>query len=79
MPDVELKIRAIINQVLQTKGESNPVTLEMSLHENGLGFDSLDTATLSALLEQEFGKDPYSQGVFPRTIMELIEFYKAIE
>lgn len=72
----ELIIRKIIEQVLQSKGERFPGELDVNIHDNGLGLDSLDTAALSALLEQEIGRDPYSSGVFPRTVKELIEFYE---
>lgn len=73
----EAKVRKIIDQILQSKGEKLSDDLSVYIHENGLGFDSLDTATLSALLEQELGIDPYSQGKFPLTVRELVDFYES--
>jgi acyl carrier protein len=46
-----------------------------SLYAAGLGLDSLETAELSALLEDELGTDPFSSGVMPQTVAELIAFY----
>ena len=42
---------------------------------NDIGFDSLDIAQLSALLEDNLGSDPYSEGQILLTIGEIIEFY----
>jgi acyl carrier protein len=37
--------------------------------------DSLETAELSATLEDELGSDPFSQGDMPRTVGEVLDFY----
>jgi len=44
---------------------------------NGIGLDSLDVAVLSSLLEKEFGDDPFSHGLFARSIGEIIRFYES--
>lgn len=41
----------------------------------GVGLDSMDMAVLSSHLEREFGFDPFSRGLFPRTIAEIVAFY----
>jgi acyl carrier protein len=41
-----------------------------------LGLDSLEVAELSALLEDTYGSDPYSAGLTPRTVREVVEFYR---
>jgi acyl carrier protein len=46
-----------------------------SLFGDGLGLDSLETAELSALLEDEHGTDPFSTGGVPQTIDEILAFY----
>lgn len=40
-----------------------------------LEMDSLEVAELSAILEEELGRDPYSEGIVPRTVGEVVEFY----
>ena len=40
-----------------------------------LELDSLEVAELSVMLEDELGTDPYSQGLVPRTVGELLGFY----
>ena len=40
-----------------------------------LELDSLEAAELSVALEDELGDDPYSQGLAPRTVAEVVEFY----
>ncbi|HWA65935.1 MAG TPA: phosphopantetheine-binding protein [Mycobacteriales bacterium] len=40
-----------------------------------LEMDSLEVAELSVLLEDEFGKDPYSEGLVPQTVGELVGFF----
>ena len=70
------KIFAILQLILEEKGiESQDLQLDETLYEEGLGLDSLDTATLSVHLENEFGADPYSAEEFPRTVREIIAYY----
>jgi hypothetical protein len=47
------------------------------LYEGGYGLDSLDTATLSAMLAEQFENDPYTSGTFPRNIADIIAYYSA--
>lgn len=70
------KVTDIVIKVLQAKGVSNPrVDAGELLYEDGLGLDSLDTATLAAMLENEFSSDPYNAGQFPETVSEIVSFY----
>ena len=70
------KVTDMVVKVLQAKGDANPkVAVGESLYENGLGLDSLDTATLAAMLENEFKIDPYNAGEFPESIQEIVDFY----
>ena len=50
------------------------ITLESDLQED-LDLDSLELAELSVLLEDNLGRDPYSEGVVPRTVGEIVAFY----
>jgi acyl carrier protein len=54
--------------------EVDPTT---PLFGDGLGLDSLETAELSALLEDEHGTDPFSTGGLPQTIDDILAFYGA--
>ena len=50
------------------------VTPDALLHED-LTLDSLELAELSSLLEDNLGRDPYSEGIVPRTVGEIAAFY----
>jgi acyl carrier protein len=44
--------------------------------EDGLGLDSLETAELSAVLEDALGQDPFSEGDMPQTLAAVLDFYR---
>jgi acyl carrier protein len=46
-----------------------------SLYDGGYGLDSMDTATLSAMLSERFEDDPYMHGIFPKNIGEIVAYY----
>jgi acyl carrier protein len=48
---------------------------DLSLFADGIGLDSLETAELSSMLEDELGRDPFSEGLLPQTVGELLDFY----
>jgi acyl carrier protein len=52
---------------------------DMPLYADGVGLDSLETAELSALLEDDHGSDPYSTGGMPETMAEIQAFYARAE
>lgn len=73
---VKNKVEKIVKDILKMKKENiGKIDINCSLYEDGIGLDSLDAATFSAMLEQQFGKDPYNSGNFPRTIEDVIKFY----
>jgi acyl carrier protein len=43
--------------------------------DQDLELDSLELAELSSALEEELGSDPYTEGVIPETVGELLAFY----
>ncbi|HEX4434810.1 MAG TPA: acyl carrier protein [Acidimicrobiales bacterium] len=46
---------------------------------DGLGLDSLEAAELSAMLEDEFGSDPFSAGGdLPEKVGDIVLFYAAV-
>jgi len=71
-------ITKVLCEVLEMKGSgATPSDSHRSLGSEGYDLDSLDAATFSALLEREFGRDPYSEGVFPKTVEEVLKFYNS--
>lgn len=63
--------------VARTKSEAGELALDTSLYADGAGLDSLETAELSAVLEDELGRDPFSEGAMPETIGDIVKFYEA--
>jgi acyl carrier protein len=72
------RIVMVIGRIFENRGElAPPIHRESVLYGEGIGLDSMDAATLSALLEQEFGHDPYTTGKFPRTVGDILSYYQA--
>jgi acyl carrier protein len=67
-------VGALRSMLKRRKFEGAPVTVDADLYGD-LGLDSLEVAELSAVLEDELGSDPYSEGEMPRTVGEVINFY----
>ena len=77
MNDKQDSIVALIQSLLERSDKGDvAVTLDSPIHgDEGLGLDSLETAELSALLEDEYGTDPFGAGLMPETVAEIIAFY----
>ncbi len=74
--DPERVIATAIETLLQRRGAAGlEVTPEAKLTSD-LGMDSLELAELSAVLEDELGHDPYSEGIVPETVAELVGYYE---
>jgi acyl carrier protein len=76
------RVRAVIIQFLELVNKDVPdeLTDELGLYAEGLGLDSLEAAELSALLEDEFGSDPFSAALqagsdLPETVGDIVTFY----
>lgn len=65
----------VIRGFLARPDKDAEVDQHASLFADGLGLDSLETAELSALLEDELGTDPFSEGQLPQNIAEILDFY----
>ena len=71
----EQEITAAIRKVITQRGTPDlTITPEATLSRD-LDFDSLELAELSAELEDRLGRDPYSEGIVPETVGELIQYY----
>jgi acyl carrier protein len=62
---------------LQRVGKDADFDRNTPLYTDGLGLDSLETAELSAVLEDEFGTDPFSADTMPQTVGDITDFFDA--
>jgi acyl carrier protein len=65
-----------IRAFLQRTEKDADAPLDTPLFGEGLGLDSLETAELSATLEDEVGSDPFSDGLMPETLGQVLDFYE---
>lgn len=72
---IEASVIETVQSLLARYGRSVPVTASSRLYADGLGLDSLGAAELSTMLEMAFGRDPYSEGLVPRTVAEIVRYY----
>lgn len=76
MDEVQAKVITVISSLLERSDKPGvDVTRESQIHGDDLDLDSLESAELSAVLEEEFGSDPFSAGLMPETVGEIVEFY----
>ena len=77
MADAEKTVVKALKGVLKRRKKSVDIDFDVNsdLYED-LELDSLDVAELSAVLEDDLGHDPYSDGQTPRTVAEVIDYYK---
>lgn len=75
MPDAEATIRTSIQTLLERRGAEEVELLPESRLSEDLGMDSLELAEFSAMLEDELGRDPYTEGLLPATVAEVAAFY----
>jgi acyl carrier protein len=74
--DPEAFVVDSIRMLLARREEpGSPVTLDAQLH-NDLDLDSLELAELSVLLEDNLGRDPYTEGIVPSTVGDIVAFYR---
>lgn len=64
-----------IGALLERRGATGIDVTPASALSADLGLDSLDLAELSVMLEDELGSDPFSDGIVPATVGDLLGFY----
>jgi acyl carrier protein len=75
VPDIEAMVINLVRTLLDRReGPSERVHPDAEL-VGDLDLDSLELAELSATLEDDMGTDPYSAGLVPRTVGDVIAFY----
>lgn len=75
MASARTRAEQVIRTFLRRADKDADVDLDVPIFGEGLGLDSLETAELSATLEDEIGSDPFSAGLMPETIREILDFY----
>lgn len=75
MPDTEKMVFDAIRRLLHRKQIEAEVSLDAHIYDD-LGLDSLDVAELSAILEDNLGRDPYNAGLNPLTAGAILAWYK---
>jgi acyl carrier protein len=72
-------VAATISAFLTRINKAAEFSADTPLYADGIGLDSLETAELSALLEDEHGDDPFSTGAtMPETVGDILGFYHAV-
>ncbi len=77
MENTTSKAGEVLDRFLARADKVAPYDRETSLYAEGLGLDSLETAELSSMLEDDLGTDPFSVGIMAQTVGELLDFYQA--
>ena len=66
---------AVIREFLARVDKDADAPEDTPLFGEGLGLDSLETAELSAVLEDELGSEPFSEGDMPQTLRDVLDHY----
>lgn len=74
MTSPETVIIGAIRAVLRERADHIEVHDHSNLFDD-LELDSLELAELSGLLEDHYGRDPFSAGLAPSTVAEVTAFY----
>jgi acyl carrier protein len=73
--DVEQTVIAFLTRTSKMRADFSD---DMPLYAEGVGLDSLETAELSALLEDEHGTDPFTASTMPQTLKDIQAFYGTV-
>lgn len=74
-PPAESTLRAFLTRI----DKATAFTHDTPLYTGGIGLDSLETAELSAVLEDELGTDPFSStDTMPQTVGDILRFYGCV-
>lgn len=77
MSEAKKTIYRVMDGLLERREDGAPTFSSDSRFFEDLDMDSLEVAELSAALEDELGTDPFSQGLLPSTLADLIAFYES--
>jgi acyl carrier protein len=71
----EATVYETLRELLRARGAGGIEVKQESRLGQDLGLDSLELAELSAVLEDELGSDPYSDGLVPQTVSDVVAYY----
>ena len=77
MTDPQQLILSTLSMLLARREEAAPEVRPDSRLFEDLDLDSLEAAELSTILEDELGRDPYSEGLVPETVDDIVAYYAA--
>lgn len=72
---VEATIVSAIRSIVDRRSSDEITIVRTSNLYDDLSMDSLEVAELSSVLEDDLGSDPYSAGLLPQTVAEIMSFY----
>lgn len=72
--EVEQTVVAFLTRMKKMRDDFDP---DMPLYADGVGLDSLETAELSAVLEDTYGDDPFTSDEMPQNLREILAYYAA--
>jgi acyl carrier protein len=75
--EAERLVVVTLEELIERRGATGLTVRPQSRLTADLDCDSLELAELSAVLEDELGRDPFSEGIVPETVDELVAFYRA--
>lgn len=73
--DVEQTVRSFLERAQKP---ADVLTADTPLYADGIGLDSLETAELSAVLEDTYGSDPFQSETMPQTVGDILSFYDSV-
>lgn len=73
--DAAKAIADVIETLLTRRGTPGLEITPAATLSGDLDLDSLELAELSAELEDRLGRDPYTEGIVPETVGELVGYY----
>ncbi len=72
----EQSVLEILGRLLELRDQPPKRILpESPLFTEGLNLDSVEITELAAMLEQEMGRDPFTDGELPTTVADVIAYY----
>jgi acyl carrier protein len=73
----EQRVIGVFEQVFRNKGLEPPAIGPETVLDRNLGLESIDFAEVVVRLEQEFGTDPFAEGIPPgtRTVSGVARLY----
>ncbi|HAI11921.1 MAG TPA: hypothetical protein DCM28_09470 [Phycisphaerales bacterium] len=75
--EIEERIREVFNSVFDDRGIPRVDMNDQSVLDSSLGLESMDFAIIVVKLEEEFGFDPFAEGIPDgvRTYGDLVKLY----